>query len=48
MFLLSLKAAHSKQQTENDTKSHQHRNSFHKGQTLRLHVAKKSPASLRF
>jgi len=37
---------HRKQKEKNDTKSHLHRNPFHKGQTLRFHVAKKSPTSM--
>jgi len=36
---------HRKQKDENATKSHLHRNQFHRGQTLRFHVAKKSPIS---
>jgi len=36
---------HRKQKGENGTKSHLHRNPFHRGETLRLHVAKKSPIS---
>jgi hypothetical protein len=43
-----MKDAHSKQQTKNDTKDSKHRNSFHRGQTLRFHVAKKSPTTLQF
>jgi len=39
---------HSEQQTDNNTKKHQHHNSFHKGQTLRFHVAKKSPTNIKF
>ncbi len=45
---LFLKDTHSEQQIDNDTKKHQHHNSFHKGQTLRFHVAKKSPTSIKF
>jgi len=40
--------AHAKEQTENDTKNHGHRHSSHHGQTLRFHVAKKSPSNIKF
>ncbi len=45
---LFLKDTHSEQHTDNDTKKHQHHSSFHKGQTLRFHVAKKSPTNIKF
>merc|ERR1711939_1033211 len=35
-----------KEDGENATKPHPQRNSFHRGQTLRFHVAKKSPTTL--
>jgi len=37
---------HRKQQDKNTTKPHSNRNPFHKGQTLRFHVAKKSPITM--
>ncbi|CAF1032885.1 unnamed protein product [Rotaria sordida] len=37
---------HRQKQKQNDTKAHLQRNQFHKGHTLRLHVAKKSPTSI--
>ncbi len=40
-----LKYTPSTQKTKNTSKHHLHRNPFHKGQTLRFHVAKKSPNS---
>jgi hypothetical protein len=38
---------HRKQKDENATKIPSHPNPFHKGQTLRFHVAKKSPISMK-
>jgi hypothetical protein len=35
-----------KHQKTNDTKPNSHRNEYHKGQTLRFHVAKKSPITM--
>ncbi|CAF1143696.1 unnamed protein product [Adineta ricciae] len=40
------RTANNKQDGENATKSHPQWNSYHRGQTLRLHVAKKSPITL--
>lgn len=48
VFSFLFKDARSKQQTDNATKNYRHRNSFHKGQSLRFHVAKKSPTSVKF
>jgi len=35
-----------KQTADNASKTNSHRNAYHKGQTLRFHVAKKSPSSM--
>ncbi|CAF1056866.1 unnamed protein product [Adineta ricciae] len=40
------RATNNKQDGENATKSHPQWNSYHRGQTLRFHVAKKSPTTL--